>query len=330
MLRCEGGHMLPPCNLAMALAFLAAFMLDKFVTFQTFDDSAAKRLFLARILHGPLEKHAPTLIRLNAKRAGVYMMVNAGDGKGRAKRNVIAVRALFLDLDSAPLPDSWHLLPHLLVRSSPGRHQIFWLVEGILLHEFSTMQEALANHYGGDTSVTDLPRVMRLPGFYHHKREPVMVQLLEARRAPPYSRQEVLAAWPFLQEALQPKTPKTSISLMLPTEDNKSRRYALAALQKELDAIVSAPEGTRNNTLNRAAFSLGRFVKAGLLKHLEVEDGLAAAADSSGLYEAEVRRTITSGLCAGMQMSCSLVKVSPPKPQTAYERKRARFARWSQ
>jgi putative DNA primase/helicase len=322
-------RLLLPCDLAMAGAFVGVLAPDSSVTFQTFDDTAAKRPLLGRIFHGSLEERAAALTRFNSKGAGIFVMVNVGDGTGRAKKNVLAVRALFVDLDGCPLPDRRVLLPHLLVESSPGRHQIFWLVQNVLLHEFGIMQEALANHYSGDPTVKDLPRVMRVPGFYHHKRDPVMVRLLEARDVPPYSRHEVLAAWPFLQKALQPKAHLTSASLALSTEGNRSRRYALAALQKELDAVASAPKGTRNNTLNRAAFSLGRFVRAGLLELLEVEDVLAAGAGSSGLGEAEVRRTIRSGLCAGMEALCSLGKVPPPEPLTAHQRERARFARWS-
>lgn len=76
-------------------------------------------------------------------------------------------------------------------------------------------------------------------------------------------------------------------------------RYARAALVAEADRVVSAPVGTRNDTLNRAAFALGRFVGAGLLDAGDVVRELDAAARRAGLGRAEVRRTIRSGLTAG-------------------------------
>jgi hypothetical protein len=76
-------------------------------------------------------------------------------------------------------------------------------------------------------------------------------------------------------------------------------RYAAAALEAETDRVARAPVGTRNDTLNRAAFALGRLVGAGLLDAREVAYDLEAAARYAGLGRAETRRTIRSGLSAG-------------------------------
>jgi hypothetical protein len=76
-------------------------------------------------------------------------------------------------------------------------------------------------------------------------------------------------------------------------------RYAVAALAAESARVAAAPVGARNDTLNRAAFALGRFVGAGLLDAGEVVRELDAAARRAGLGRAEVRRTIRSGLSAG-------------------------------
>lgn len=76
-------------------------------------------------------------------------------------------------------------------------------------------------------------------------------------------------------------------------------RYARAALTAESERVASAPVGTRNDTLNRAAFALGRLVGAGLLDQGDVVRELDAAARRCGLGRAEIRRTIRSGLIAG-------------------------------
>jgi len=77
--------------------------------------------------------------------------------------------------------------------------------------------------------------------------------------------------------------------------------YAAAALERECGAVAQAGEGTRNDTLNKAAFSLGQLVAGGALERGEVEAGLLAAARSAGLTEKESRATIASGLKAGAE-----------------------------
>jgi hypothetical protein len=57
--------------------------------------------------------------------------------------------------------------------------------------------------------------------------------------------------------------------------------------------------GCRNDTLNRAAFALGRLVGAGLLDEASVRHELTAAARYAGLGRDETTRTIRSGLTAG-------------------------------
>ena len=75
--------------------------------------------------------------------------------------------------------------------------------------------------------------------------------------------------------------------------------YALAALREETRRVGAAQPGTRNDTLNRAGFSLGQLVAAGLLPRAAVVTALASAAARAGLPEGEARRTIGSGMDAG-------------------------------
>jgi len=86
----------------------------------------------------------------------------------------------------------------------------------------------------------------------------------------------------------------------LPALDRpQGRAYALAAFREETRRVAEARIGTRNDTLNRAAFSLGQLVTAGLIPLLPVMTGLADAAAQAGLPEDEARRTIRSGIAAG-------------------------------
>lgn len=79
-------------------------------------------------------------------------------------------------------------------------------------------------------------------------------------------------------------------------------RYGKAALTSECISVQSAPEGSRNNTLYRAALKMGSLINGGHLSKSEVEYQLENAAfslaESDGIDT--VRRTIQSGLIKGM------------------------------
>lgn len=74
--------------------------------------------------------------------------------------------------------------------------------------------------------------------------------------------------------------------------DPAARAYAAAALRYECQAVASAIEGTRNDTLNRAAFKLGQLVAGGYLDGQEVIDALTRAARQCGLDVREIDRTV--------------------------------------
>ena len=101
-------------------------------------------------------------------------------------------------------------------------------------------------------------------------------------------------------------------------------RYGRAALTAECERVASAPVGTRNDTLNRAAFALGRLVGAGLLDQGDVVRELDAAARRCGLGRAEIRRTIRSGLTAGrrspIDAEASRSRNSPIEPEASQRR----------
>jgi hypothetical protein len=79
--------------------------------------------------------------------------------------------------------------------------------------------------------------------------------------------------------------------------------YVRAALQGERDRVAGAAPGTRNHTLNKAAYNLGRLVGAGALAADTAAAQLTAAAAAhlgpGGLSPAEIRATIASGVQAG-------------------------------
>lgn len=151
-----------------------------FFTFQTFDDGPDKRKSLARIMHGSLKSVGPDLSAMQKQGAGAFVTINETDGNGRQIHNVKRVRAVFVDLDGAPLKPVLEagLAPHIVCESSPGRYHCYWLVRDCALDQFEPIQRALARKFNSDPSVHDLPRVMRLPGFIHMKKTPALSVVL--------------------------------------------------------------------------------------------------------------------------------------------------------
>ena len=192
-------------NLKVAEKFLSrlAPQEDKF-TFQTFDDSGdRKRRGLVHILHGTLAEHAGQLKYLNKKGACISVTINQTDLRGRAKKNILAVRAAFVDLDGADIEPvkTCEVGPHIIVESSPGRFHAYWLTKGLSLDQFASVQLGLAQRFGGDQQVQDLPHCMRLPGFLNQKREmPFRVKIIKSfKKKKPVTTTTMLQVFPYVK-----------------------------------------------------------------------------------------------------------------------------------
>jgi hypothetical protein len=224
----DNGHAVPPAlepDRRQAERFLR--LLDAGATnftFQTFDDNKERAKAHAdanvlrkeqgkpplpspfvRILHGTLARHWKVLVHLNAQGAGIYVTVNETNLRGRKASDIVRVRCLFLDLDGAPLPRSGPA-PHFVVETSPGHWHVYLRVHGVSLDEFADKQRALIALHGGDPVIVDLPRVMRLPGFFHCKRDPQLVRIVSTAEAPSYPASD------FPTAAVEPRRPSAELT----------------------------------------------------------------------------------------------------------------------
>lgn len=77
--------------------------------------------------------------------------------------------------------------------------------------------------------------------------------------------------------------------------------WANKALTEEVARLLSAPQGTRNEILNKVAFSLGQIIGGGYLDEQDIRQRLHGAAIGIGLEEGEALATIESGVSAGKQ-----------------------------
>jgi len=214
-----------------ALQFLKMF--SGLHTFQTFDDdSKCKRPVFSSISHRLCETVLDKLCQYNDKGAGVFLLINEGDGRGRKRDNIHKVRAVFVDLDGAPIEPviAAGLEPHIIVESSPGKYHAYWLVHDCSLDEFGALQKGLAAKFDGDSSVHDLPRVMRIPGFYHRKGESFLSRILK----------------------INPDLPQYSIT------DIRIITANVIKPMRNQKKVMIVPEGGRNNHLAQLGMSLVR------------------------------------------------------------------------
>ena len=230
--------MIPALNFNSARAFLA--MLDVPGTrfaFRTFADGRRGiGSELTRNLYGTFDEHAKSLQRLNQAGAGIFTTINETDGRGIGTDNIVRVRCAFVDLDGSPVDPvlSYRPPPHVVTETSPGRFHAFWRVDGLALSDFRRSQHTLAERFGGDPSVCDLPRVMRLPGFINRKYDaPHVVRIVR----------------------LLARTPVAADALVGTSTSADGGGYDQSGFAAPLDSIITSPG--RHNALTSLAATLG-------------------------------------------------------------------------
>jgi len=118
-------------------------------------------------------------------------------------------------------------------------------------------------------------------------------ELIEILRAPKESKTNAGGDQP----------PSSSLSPRLgagPAVADVVRKYALAALDRELSDLAATPMGNRNNAINACAFSLGQLVGAGALNEALVRGMLQQTVAGFGRDYDKCCDAIESGLTAGM------------------------------
>jgi hypothetical protein len=251
------------------------------ITIQTFDDKKHDKK-LARIFH--FEGDMPTtmmenLLYMNDHGAGIYFSVNETDGKGRERKNVVKVRAVFADLDGVPLSEPQGYKPTLVVESSKGKYHCYWFTEDTPLDAFTTMQKILVKKFSSDNKCVDLPRVLRVPGFYHHKGEPFMTGV-QGGYGMIYPYRELVEMFP----------PE-------PVEKWSAKKYHLDTKSEKSDdkpyrGVYGTLEGDRNNHILR---HIGGMLKRGKSwDYIENEAMKEAVHCSPPVPESEVQQILKS------------------------------------
>jgi hypothetical protein len=157
-----------------------------------------------------------------------------------------------------------------------------------------------------DTKVYDAPRIAKLPGTWARKgidteeRPHRLARLLHVPDPIEIVTVEQLEALASCNE-LPPEKAYDPWRIKVPTfRADRAEAYVKSAVERELARVVLANPGNRNVQLNTAAFALGQLVGGRHLDRGDAEHQLAEVARRTGLGDAEIIRTIESGLDAGI------------------------------
>lgn len=117
-------------------------------------------------------------------------------------------------------------------------------------------------------------------------------------------------------EEVTPSAPPV-VPLPAPERNGKGpyELYAQNALNGEVGRLLQTQSGARNDTLNRAAFSMGTIIATGAIDRATVEHALSNAARLIGLGEEETTKTIKSGIDKGMREPRDLSKLRIAQPK---------------
>jgi hypothetical protein len=191
---------------------------------------------------------------------GVFVTINETNGCGAKAEHINRVRALFAEGDTAKQVDGLRafmvLVPPSLVVESGGlirlpdgttipKLHVYWLVDGCPVDQFKAAQELLISRANSDPVITDLPRVMRLPGFRHMKHAPRMTRII-IQNDFRYEYPDLLAR---IKDAPQVRALSSSQNRIHRLQPNVGAPTASPAIRDRLRVLLERHDGRIRNAI---------------------------------------------------------------------------------
>jgi len=116
----------------------------------------------------------------NEAKRGIFFVVNSG---GQDDASITRINAQFVEMDNCSFEeqqkkiDAFPLAPSMIIKTKKSLHT-YWFMKNAEVAKFRPLQRRLVDYFAGDPMCVNESRVMRLPGFYHTKEEPVMVECI--------------------------------------------------------------------------------------------------------------------------------------------------------
>lgn len=209
---------------------------------------------------------------------------NLGIATGRVDGATLSI--VVVDVDSEAHPIIARMAPTRTHRTPRGWHYVYRLPDGEKVRNSASKLAPGVDVRGEGGYVVAPPSALRLGDGSRASYE--VAHDLPIADLPPWILEELREAAPVARD----------LDLRVRSGEVVDR-YVMRAIEEEARAVLDAPEGARNATLNRAAYSLGQLVGAGHASASEVSSLLLDAGLAAGLTERECRLTIRSGLEAG-------------------------------
>jgi len=143
-----------------------------------------------------------TLKAHNEQGRGIYFVINYG---GHEDESITRINAQFMECDDLPLEEqlakiqAFPLEPSLIVKTRKSLH-CYWLIKNGDVSAFRHIQRKLITHFSSDPACVNESRVFRLPGFFHCKEEPVMVDVIKYNPEIRYLQKELEAVLPDIPD----------------------------------------------------------------------------------------------------------------------------------
>src|SRR5262249_40393037 len=128
--------------------------------------------------------------------------------------------------------------------TSHGKWHLYWVLRDCQLEQFQPLQRRLIKFYGSDKQVNDLPRVMRVPGFYHRKGAPFLSRLVFAGDAE-YTLEEFVEGLPEIEAEKKREAPRPEPGDGSPHKFRDLNSYALDNLDLWFPALF--PQARKSN-----------------------------------------------------------------------------------
>lgn len=183
---------------------LALFNPSDTVCFRVFDDKRSGVFTGAKfeMEAGKYSAIESTLQTHNNKNHGVFYVVNYG---GQDDSSITRINAQFVEMDDLSFEeqqkavDEFPLPPSMVIKTRKSLH-VYWFVKNAKVELFRSIQKQLVSHFHGDPMCINESRVMRLPGFNHCKKEPVMVECISFHPERKYTQEQLKEVLPGMEE----------------------------------------------------------------------------------------------------------------------------------
>ncbi len=202
------------------------------------------------------------LMAHNEANRGIFFVVNSG---GNSDRKINKINAQFFECDTLSLEEQMEniskfpLEPSIIVQTKKSLH-VYFLIKNGKVEKFRDIQKKLAKHFKGDGSCINESRVMRVPGFYHCKEEPVRVKCIKFNPNLFYTQEDLERELSY------------SESEFIVNDDNYIRKKETNKGGKNLSRGNLEKEGHTRNNLEREEHTRNNLARVDSTRNLNKEN----------------------------------------------------------